>query len=250
MYGAKLYELKEQKSEEKKEKEEQRIKEEEKRKLESAKKRIETIKKDLEELANKGEDLKIAIKDDNGDEKNNLKPYFDKLRELGWEEGISIYKIFIFNKYQVEYYASIENLFQNKSLNEYIYINQKKYLTDEEKDYIQKEENYFNQLLNGTEPYYIYERETEFRENPLDSVAVMALANAAYRIGMEGVFGLGFAEEIILQVEPTYSEEIDSSKMDYQKYENYIEIMHRYYKEKREQDSQVPKQKGKNPNKG
>lgn len=122
-------------------------------------------------------------------------------------------------------------------------------MTNAEDDYIQKEENYFNQLLYGMELDYIYERDTDLGEKPLYPVAAMALANAAYRIGIEGEYLLG-DETFILEVEPTYSKVINSSKLNYETYENYIEIMHRYYKEKREQDSLVPKQKGKNPKEG
>lgn len=244
MFGAKLYELKEQQLEEEKKNNE----EEKKRKLEQAKKRIEIIKKDLEERANKGKTLEIEITHYFDEVRAEIKTYFDKLRELGWEDGISIYEVF--NTYPVEYRASIENLFQNKSLHDYIYKNQEIFLTNAEDDYIQKEEKYFNQLLDGRELYYIYERDTDFREKPLYPVAAMALANAAYRIGLEGEIVPFDEEGIIIKAEPTYSKVIDSSKMNYERYENYIEIMHRYYKEKREQDSQVPKQKGKNPKEG
>lgn len=216
--------------------------------MESAKKRIEIIKKNLKERADKGETLEIEIADEFDEVRDEIKTYFDKLRELGWEDGISIYEVF--NTYPVEYRASIEDLFQNKSLHDYIYNNQKAFITNKEKDYIQKEENYFNQLLDGMELDYIYERDTDFREKPLYPVAAMALANAAYRIGLESEIVSLEEEGIIIKAEPTYSVVIDPSKMNYETYENYIEIMHRYYKEKREQDSLVPKQKGKNPKEG
>lgn len=248
MFGANLYELKEQKLETKKkelEKQEEKKKElekqeEEKRKLESAKQRLEIIKDDLEKLANKGETLKVEFSGDRINHIDDIAIYFDKLRELGWEEGINIYTN---PNFEPELYsASIEDLFQNKSIYDYIYANQNPYLNNKEKMYIDKERKYFNQLLDGSPIFDLYASCMNLESKNI-GISTRALANAAYRIGMEGSVTFGVN---VLEIKPTYRKILSDDIINDEGYENYIEIMHRYYKEKREQDSQVSKQKAKN----
>ncbi len=251
MYGATLYAIKQQFEERQKIREAMKGEKEEKEKIELAKQILTVIKNNLENCAQEGKNLITKISYEDEETREKINKCFNKLIELGWEEGISIYMSY--DKLKPEYYATIENIFFDYDMYRFISNNRKQFLDANEKNYIDLEKKYFEQLSEGTDISTLLcsieqvdSIDSIEKIDEKNQIYTKALANAAYRIGMENdpdLIELGFS------IEPTYYD-IFGFRIDSNKYENYIQIMHRYYKEKTPKESQSLQQKVKNQKEG
>jgi len=210
--------------------EEKRREEAEKRK--KALKYLKIIKEDLLMKANAGE-KSLSVYYENNIE---MSAYYESLRKMGWEDGINIIRNRAEFSYAEAIFAKVERVSIKKSYESIIQKRQGRLiesLSEKEIQYLRDEHEYALRIENGESVFEIQEEIAQ--KNRIDKkMAMLALANAAYKNGLDGEIP---ELEGVSKIEPTLK---DVLKYNCDQYlVNYNEILHYIYKEKAAQKTKA-----------
>jgi len=199
--------------------EKERMKMEEQRKI--VIEYLKDIKNKLLEQANAGKSLMVAYKNN-----KEISAHFEMLRKMAWNDGISITR----NKDEYTFDEIISAEVERISIDDNYehMIQEYLYLLDKEKiQYLRSEHDFALRIKDGENVLEIQAEIAKSREIN-KRLAMLALANAAYRNGLEGEIpeleGVSKIKQT-LYVLPSYCAE---------RLVNHTEILHNIYKEKAE----------------